>query len=382
MNTAVHFGAGKIGRGFLGQLYWQSGWTTVFVDVAQPIVEALNREGHYTIQIIGERCQALTVTNVRAIHADDREAVADALATCDLASTAVGVRFLADLAPLIAAGIERRASTSARPLNIIVCENLLDAASRLRAMVLDAVAPDARDYAARSVGFVGSVVSRMVPVVPPDLQRRDPLYVAVEPYSILPVDRAAFIGRPPAIEGMLPVESIHAHEERKLFCHNCGHALCAYPGYLRGHRYIADAMADPEVRRIVEGGLEETGRALVAKHGFDPAEHQAHVEDLLRRFANRSLGDTVERVAREPLRKLARNDRLVGAALLCLDNNVEPAHTIEGIRAALAYDNPDDPQAVQLQRMLRDQGLEAVLANVCGLGPQEELYRRIREAMQ
>jgi len=382
MNTAVHFGAGKIGRGFLGQLYWQSGWTTVFVDVAQPIVEALNREGHYTIQIIGERCQALTVTNVRAIHADDREAVADALATCDLASTAVGVRFLADLAPLIAAGIERRASTSGRPLNIIVCENLLDAASRLRAMVLDAVAPDARDYAARSVGFVGSVVSRMVPVVPPDLQRRDPLYVAVEPYSILPVDRAAFIGRPPAIEGMLPVENIHAHEERKLFCHNCGHALCAYPGYLRGHRYIADAMADPEVRRIVEGGLEETGRALIAKHGFDPAEHQAHVEDLLRRFANRCLGDTVERVAREPLRKLARNDRLVGAALLCLDNNVEPPHTIEGIRAALAYDNPDDPQAVQLQRMLRDQGLEAVLANVCGLGPQEELYRRIREAMQ
>ena len=133
MNTAVHFGAGKIGRGFLGQLYWQSGWTTVFVDVAQPIVEALNREGHYTIQIIGERCQALTVTNVRAIHADDRQAVAEALAACDLASTAVGVRFLADLAPLIAAGIERRASTSGRPLNIIVCENLLDAASRLRA---------------------------------------------------------------------------------------------------------------------------------------------------------------------------------------------------------------------------------------------------------
>jgi len=381
MKTAVHFGAGKIGRGFLGHLYWQSGWKTIFVDVAPGIVEAINREGHYTLQIIGQRCQSLTIGNIRAIHAADREAVAEVLADCDLASTAVGVRFLDGLAPLIAAGIERRAKTNPRPLNVVICENLLEGAARLRGLVLQVVSPHARGFAERSVGFVASVVSRMVPVVPPKLHKRDPLYVAVEPYSILPVDRRAFVGEPPAIEGMVPVENIHAHEERKLFCHNCGHALCAYPGHLRGQRYIAEAMADPEVRRLVEGGLAETGRALIARHGFDPAEHRSHVEDLLGRFANRSLGDTIERVAREPIRKLARNDRLVGAALLCLDNNVQPAHTIEGIRAALAYDNPRDPQAVELQRMLSEEGLEAVLEKVCGLRPEEDLYQMIREAM-
>ena len=381
MKTAVHFGAGNIGRGFLGQLYWQSGYETVFVDVVDEVVAAINSRGRYDIQIVDERCERVLVRGIRAINGRDKDAVAEALAACDLASTAVGVRALRHIVPALSAGLARRAERSGQPLNIVVCENLLDATQTLRDLVLGSLRDPARAFVAERVGFVSTVVSRMVPVVPADVRARDPLYVAVEAYATLPVDATAFVGPPPAIEGMLPVANIAAHEERKLFCHNCGHALCAYVGHRHGHRYVAEAVVDPAVRGVVTGGLAETGRALIARHGFEPGEHQAHVDDLLRRFANRALGDTVARVARDPIRKLGPQDRLVGAAQLCLDNKVDPVHTIDGIRAALAYDNPEDPQAVRLQEVLRFDGLDAVLHGICGLAPDSALYQRIREAM-
>lgn len=379
MSTAVHFGAGNIGRGFLGQLYWQSGWETVFVDVVDAVVATLNERGGYTLQIVDAECRALAIDHVRAVHGRDTQAVAEAVAACDLASTAVGVRALPHVVGPLAAGLARRAERSGRPLNIVVCENLLDAAHALRGQVLEAAPPAARAFITERVGFVSTVVSRMVPVVPEAVRARDPLYVAVEAYCTLPVDATAFVGGPPPIEGFLPVPNIAAHEERKLFCHNCGHALCAYAGHRKGLTYIAEAVAEPAVRALVTGGLAETGQALIAKHGFDPAEHQAHVDDLLRRFANRALGDTVARVGRDPLRKLGRHDRLVGAALLCLDKGVEPRHIIQGIRAALAFDEAGDPEAVRLQDLLRRRGLPAVLSDVCGLRPGEPLFARLQE---
>jgi mannitol-1-phosphate 5-dehydrogenase len=180
---------------------------------------------------------------------------------------------------------------------------------------------------------------------------------------------------------MLLVGSIQAHEHRKLFCHNCGHALCAYAGYAYGHALIADAIADPNVRGLVEAGLAETGQALIAEHGFEPSEHQAHIDDLLRRFGNRALSDTVARVGRDPIRKLGRRDRLIGAALFCLDHGVDPLHILEGTRLALAFDQPDDPEAQRLQSVLRDRGLDAVLRDVCGLAPDEPLTDRIKDMM-
>ncbi len=382
LSTAVHFGAGNIGRGFLGQLYHQSGYRTVFVDVDPRVVAALNAAGRYDLQIVGdERCETKPVRNVSALGVGDVEAVAEAVAGCEIASCAVGVRALPHIAPPLAAGIALRAEGSGEPLNVVVCENLLDAAETLRGAVLGAIDEPHRGFAREQVGFVATVVSRMVPIVPDAIRQRHPLYVAVEAYCTLPVDATAFVGEAPCVEGFLPVANIEAHEERKLFCHNCGHALCAYPGHQRGLELIAEAVADPGVRDAVVGGLGETGQALVRKHGFEPAEHEAHVADLLRRFGNRALGDTVFRVARDPLRKLGRHDRLVGAAALCLDQGVEPTHVVEGIRAALAFDHPDDPQAARLQAMLADQGPDAVLRQVCGLEPGEPLYERIREVM-
>ncbi len=378
MNTVVHFGAGNIGRGFLGQLYSQSGWETVFVDVVPEVVEALNRRRGYDIEILEETRSVVHVKNVRAVDGRDLDAVADEIARADLLGTSVGVNALPHIAPALARGLERRARAGAAPITIVICENLLNAGAALKQMLEKEIADDAKPYLETSVGFAETVIGRMVPVATPEQRARDPLYVGVEAYAVLPIDRRGFFGDPPDIVGFEYHDGLEAYEERKLFTHNCGHALCAYFGYERGYTYIWEAVNDADLRERVLRGLWESGEALCRKHGFTREEHQAHIDDLLRRFANRALGDTVARVGRDPIRKLGPNDRLVGSAKLALEYGAQPDVLADGIVSALRYDNPDDEKAVELQRMLREDGLDSVLRDVCGLKPTDALYQLVQ----
>ena len=131
--TSLVFGAGNVGRGFLGQLFSESGYQVLFVDVDEPLVTAMQTRGHYAIRLVdNDGMQEVTVAPVRALLAGDAAAVAAEVAAADIAATAVGVRALPFVAPLVAAGIARRAADgNTTPLNIIICENLKDAAAYL-----------------------------------------------------------------------------------------------------------------------------------------------------------------------------------------------------------------------------------------------------------
>ena len=386
--TAVQFGAGNIGRGFMGELFWQSGYRTVFVDVDHAVVGAMNARGAYEVHhVTSAGDETVTVTGVSALSVGDREAVAEAVAGAAIACTAVGVRALKAVAPALAAGLARRlARPAAPPLTVITCENLVGAGRALGEMVwtelgrlqaAGAAPAIGRDVFDARCGFVEAVVSRMVPIVPPEVRRRDPLWVACEPYARLPVDATAFRGPPPPVPGLVPVQNILAWQRRKLATHNMSHAVCAYLGWPAGHEFIWQAMDDPAVLAVVRGAMAETGRALVSRFAFDPAEQRAHEEDLLERYRNRRLGDQVRRVAADPLRKLGPEDRLIGSARLCLAEGVDPANLLTGIRAALGYNNAEDPAAVELQAMLAARGRAAVLREVCGLKAGEPLFERL-----
>ena len=383
--TAVQFGAGNIGRGFMGELFSRSGYHTLFVDVDQALVAAINTRGAYEIHhVTNAGDEPFTVKNVSALDARDSEAVTEAVAQADLVSTAVGVRALRAVVPVLAGGIAKRlAPGPGAPLNVITCENLIGAGRYLRDLVqaelqARSLVPSDDALDAR-VGFVEAVVSRMVPIVPDGVRRRDPLWIACEPYARLPVDGLAFRGPVPKIAGLEPTDNILAHQRRKLASHNMSHALCAYLGYQAGHDLIWQAIENPKISSRVRSAMDETGRALCSRFGFDPKDQHDYEEDLLHRYRNRALGDQVRRVTADPFRKLGPEDRLIGSARLCLEEGVEPANVLVGIRAALRYDSPDDPGAVRLQEMLRRRGLAHVLTEVCGLAPDEPLYARLTE---
>lgn len=377
---AIIFGAGNIGRGFIGQLLSESGYELTFVDVDRTLLATLNARQRYSIRLVtNDSVETVTVGPVRGLQAEDREAVAQAVAEATLGATAVGARVLPLVAPNLAAGVARRAEQGLdRPLNLIICENLKNAAQSLQALVKAHLSPADQAYLDRQVGFVDTVIARMIPPISPELRAQDPSLIIVEPYKELPVDAAGFIGPPPAVVGLTPFSPFSFYTERKLYIHNAGHAVLGYLGYQRGYELGYEALADAGIAAAVRGAMDESRRALETKYGLPAGTLNPHVDDLLHRFANRALGDTVFRLGRDPLRKLGPEDRLIGAALNALAVGVKPDYLVAGIVAALRFDHPADPLALELQARLAQEGLTSVLLSVCGLTPESTLGRLIR----
>jgi mannitol-1-phosphate 5-dehydrogenase len=381
MKQAIIFGAGNIGRGFIGQLYSESGCEVTFVDVDRPLLDTLNERGRYTIRLVtNEQTEEVTVGPVRALHSGDLDAVAEAVSRAEIGATAVGAGILKHIAPAVAAGIARRARLGMEaPFNLILCENLHGAAAIFRAMVLAALPAEHRAYLAAHIGFVDTVIARMVPPLTPEMRAQDPSLIIVEPYKELPVDRDGFIGEPPPIVGMIPYAPFSFFTDRKLYIHNAGHAVLGYLGYLTGYEYGYQSLVDDEIYLQARGAMEESALALTRKYRPAPGALMANIEDLLHRFGNRALGDTILRLGRDPVRKLAHSDRLVGAALNALAQGVTPVHLVTGIAAGLRFAHPDDPVAQQVQRQLKEQGIERVLIEVCGLAPDDPLTEMVIE---
>jgi mannitol-1-phosphate 5-dehydrogenase len=158
--------------------------------------------------------------------------------------------------------------------------------------------------------------------------------------------------------------------------------MLGYLGYRRGYACGYEALDDPWVRPLLDQALDEARRALVAEHGFEPVAFQEHIGYLLLRFANRALADPASRLARDPLRKLAPGDRLVGAARLAERHGIRPEGLGWGIAAALAYDNPDDTHAMELQARLAREGLTGILHRLCAIQENEPLADLVRSRYQ
>lgn len=378
MAKAVQFGAGNIGRGFTGQLFSEAGFEVVFVDVVPDVVRLLNERLSYPIRVACDAPFTVTITNVRAVDGRDIAAVAREIREADLMCTAVGVNALPQIAPTLAAGVQARAEGGVEaPVNIIICENLQNMSGFLRSEVKKSLPERFHGYLDEKVGFVESVVGRMVPIMTEEQRKEDPLLVIVEPYKHLPIAKAGIKGEFPAIDGIELADNFQGFVDRKLYTHNAGHASAAYFGYLKGYEFVYEAIGDPEINAAVRAVLAETGQALIKRHAFDPAAHQEHIEDLLSRFANVALGDQVARVGGDPLRKLGPEDRLVGGAKLALDYGVFPRNLCKAIAAALRFDLASDPTAPKVQQIVRAKGVAGALREISGLPEDSEISREV-----
>ena len=384
MPTIVQFGAGAIGRGFLGHLWTEGGYEVVYVEANPELAAALNARGAYPLRLIeGDQAETRIIGPVRAILATDEAAVTEALAECAFACTAVGVNVIERLARTLALGILERLQRGAEPINIICCENQVRAGEKLRGYVAAALSPDEAEalrFLTASVGFVDASVGRMVPPATPELLAEDALLIQAETYAELPIDADAWRGTLPAIPALAPRRNFAGYVARKLYTHNGGHALLAYEGYRRGHEFIYQAAEDAELVAELEGYWQETGTALIRAYGFAQDEQRAHQSDLLRRFRNRALGDTTIRVARDPVRKLRRDDRLVGAALLCEGQGIAPRFVARAIAAALRFDFPGDPTAPQLQELVARDGVRGTLFALASVPTDSPLAAWVEQA--
>jgi mannitol-1-phosphate 5-dehydrogenase len=329
--NAVIIGAGRIGCGLAGQLLHSSGYEITFVTRDRNVVDNLHRNGGYQVVLTSmSECRYVTVSGVKAVPAEDTARAVEAISHADVIVTAVCAQNLPAVAWLIAQGLERRQE----PTNVIAFENMEHVGPCLRRLVAGAMACGAD---ADKHGFSGAVISRMVTQRLGDPADESPLTFVGEMVEDVIVDRRSLRSPMPQIQGVIPVDNYHPWVLRKLYTFSAGHATAAYLGWLKGYRYIHTAIRDPEIRKAVLSAMEEGLRGLAARFGSEFASDAKQLRAIVERFENAALNDPIQRVARDPRRKLAAGERLVGAAKLAEEAGINPKQLALATAAALCF---------------------------------------------
>jgi len=377
---AVHFGAGNIGRGFIGNLLYHSGYETYFVDINKEIVNGIKEKGQYKVVLADENHEEQIIKNVNAINsAENPEEVIKRIVEADLVTTAIGPNVLPFIAELLAKGLKERASKNRKPLNIIACENMIGGSSFLKEHVYKYITEEDRETFDALFAFPDSAVDRIVP----NQKNEDPLMVIVEPFYEWVVEETKIVGKKPPVNGITYVKDLEPFIERKLFTVNTGHALTAYFGYHKGFQTIDQALRNEEILSLVKGALGETGEYLVSEFQFDKNEHEKYMNKIIGRFSNPYITDEVTRVGRSPLRKLGPEDRLIRPAREYTSKfNKVPQKLVKGIVQALHYDFEGDEEAVKLQQFIKEKGIEEAVHEITKLEKTSLLFKEIVKEFQ
>lgn len=368
-SEAVIFGAGKIARGFIAHLLTLSGYRITFVEKNPAVVELLRQRGSYTVEIMGAPEKSIVIQNFKVLRTDEGESIAEVVANASVVFVSIGGPNLPQIAPLLAAGLEKRTAG----VNIILGENYFQPAQWLRKLISDQLSPVKQEWFAHEVGIVETMILRSTIEPSEEMKARDPLSLKAQNMWEMPADKSAFAGEIPPVEGLSPKENFQGGLIRKLFTYNCINAVIAYSGAWKGHLLLSDAANDPELADLARAAYEESSEALCQRYGFDREEQREFAEAAIAKYQKKEIVDPIERNARDPMRKLSRNDRLVGPACLAMEYGTRPVAISRGIAAALLYDRAGDPASVVLQKMIREKGVRATIGEVCGIESDGEL---------
>lgn len=374
MKKAIQFGAGNIGRGFIGNILSENGYEVCFADINKTVIDEINKKHEYVIEVVGTNCQEILIKNVYGVMSNSIS-IFEEIKKASIITTAVGPVVLPIIAKTLAEGIKIRMEAGIKDyLNIIACENMIKGSSFLKEEVCKYVNNKVKQYIKNYVGFPDSAVDR---IVPPIEKGRDILRVRVEEFNEWIVDKSLFKGDIPEIEGMTLTDNLMAFIERKLFTLNTGHALTAYLGILKGYKTIRESINDEKIKNIVINAMEESGEVLIKRYNFDRDIHKKYIEKIISRFENPYIIDEVDRVGREPLRKLGYNDRLIKPLRGTLEYNTKNDNLIRGIAAAMAYRNDKDPQAVMLKNKIENENLNKAFKEITSLSNNPEIEEKV-----
>jgi len=384
--TILIFGAGKIGRSFIGQLFGKSGYEVVFVDVDEQLVNALNEKGQYRIIIKAEEEKEIIVRNIRALLISDIEKVKAEIVQADLMSISVGKNAIQKIIKTVAEGIRERFNIrkDQKPLDIILAENMRSAADFVRNELKRLLPGDF--HTEKRVGLIETSIGKMVPIMTNQYLLEDPLCLYAEPYNELILDKKGFRNSIPDVKGLAPKENIKAWVDRKVFIHNLGHATAAYFGFYcyPNKKRMYEVLEDRRVLDFTRGVMVQSMEILLRMYpdDFTKDDLLIHIQDLLDRFRNKYLGDTVFRVGQDLRRKLGPDDRFVGAIKLAQKMNMPYDKILQAFCYGFYFKASDDKgdrltgDVQFIKEWELDQ--ESVLLNVCGLHNNSDRLRILK----
>ncbi len=372
---AVHFGAGNIGRGFIGYLLRHSGYDLIFVDISEKIVNDINRFGKYKVISLGKEKFEETVDDVKAIGLKDVESLTKAVIDTDLITTSIGANHLASTGKVLQKALKKRqAINPEQPTDIIACENALFATDILKKSIAENAESNFLSFYEEKIGFPNCAVDRIVPNI--TFKKESPVDVAVEDFFEWDLEKDA-VKANCDIEGVNYVHNLAPFLERKIFLLNGAHALIAYLGYRRHYKYVHEAIKDEDIRSAVLKFHKEICRILCLEYGMDKDTITRYSEKLVHRFQNPYLQDDLTRVGRDPIRKLSHDDRLISPLLMCMRYGLNYGGIVTAVAAGLAYDYPKDQKAMEIQDDIRNNGIERTVCDVTGLENGSQPVRKI-----
>ncbi len=376
--TILIFGAGKIGRSFIGQLFGQSGYNIVFTDINLDLVNELNRRKSYPVVIKGKTEETILVKKVRAVSGLDRDAVIKEVAKASIMAVSVGKNALEKIIPIIAEGLKlRQKLTPDKLLDIIIAENMWSAGEFIRSGLREHLP---KNYPLNKlVGLVETSIGKMVPIMTDEELKNDPLLIFAEPYNTLILDKMGFKGPIPKVKGISPKENMQAWVDRKAFIHNLGHATAAYIGNFNypEAKYIFEVLADKNILEVTRKTMLQAAEILVIYYpdDFTFSGLEEHIDDLLSRFQNQALKDTVFRVGQDLPRKLGINDRFAGIIQMAQKRGLKYDQIILAMTHGLFFRKTNDHKKSNLQDelfllTLKNKSLEEALIMHCGFHPE------------
>lgn len=368
---ALHFGAGSIGRGFIGDLLNESGYDITFVDTNSHLNEQMHQQGGYDIYIIEKEYQQKFIPVKQALSpVTQREEIIRQCVAADLITTAVWADNLGKIAPLLLAGLRARRQAGKAKINVIVCENALFNGQILRRELLNLGETSVDELAA----FPDTAVDRMVLAAQRD--GKDVINVGVD-YELV-IDRRALIDpESKPLRGAIYTDNLQKYLERKLYIINGGHAWAGFVGHLKGYDTMQQIFADNSLVAEIKESMRETARLLHVKYAFPLAGLEEYIQFVINRFCTPGVVDTVQRVCRSPVRKLAAGDRLTGPCEQCEATGLPTDYLVKGIAAALHYHDPADEQSVELQRYIAEHNVSQAITHFTGIKENTSLHDSI-----
>ena len=376
MKKAVHFGAGSIGRGFIGDLLHDTGYEIVLVDIDKNIVEQINKTNSYDLYIIEENYKKKTIDNVKAVLLTDTDKIADEIAGAELVTVSVWVDNLPGVAVPLLEGLKKRYKENAGRLNVLTCENAIHNGSILKNEVLKLDAGFTEDILDKTAAFPDTAVDRMVLAS----ERNGVRSVDIGREHELIIEKTKLTDpESEPVKGAVYTENMDKYIERKLFIINGGHAWAGYMGHVCGYETMQQIFENDSFTAQVKEVMQEIGALIAQKYNFNTKELDDYIDFVINRFKTPGITDYISRVARNPIRKLKAGERLTGPCVQCEERDLKNDRLIEGIAAAFLYDIPEDQQSVELQEHITKHGIEESVSFYTSIPADSKLHKKIVE---
>ena len=385
--TIVIWGAGRIGRGFVADIFNHEGWHTVFADIDRKLVDELNAKGKYTIHKATR--DGIRVTEIEngfeAVHTEDTEKLQKIFLEeglmLDVAVHAPKLEEVADtLAPLMTKRAELMPDS---PMDVMMNVNMAGPDEKFISLMRSRLSGKALDYFNEKVGVTGIFAMCISPIAPEEIIKKDPLALWNNGFFEQAIDINRLKFAPPSLPAdanprLRLTDDVEREETRKLYTLNMAHAFVCYLGLKMGLSTSCEAANHTELRKLLVGALEEFSLGLIGEYGFGEKEMTDWRETIIALLENPYINDDLQRLGADTRRKLGAYDRLVGPARLCVKFGGSPENLCKGIRAGFDYEN-DDEGTKAVRAFVKENGIEKAMEKFCLLVPGDGIHSLVLE---